>query len=46
MTLLLEEAIAQLRELPEDQQDAVAGALLSYISSDEHQIGGASGAGE
>lgn len=35
MTKLLEEAIEQLRELPEEQQDAAADALFAYIASDE-----------
>ena len=37
MTKLLEEAIEQLRELPEDDQDAAADALFAFISSDERQ---------
>jgi hypothetical protein len=32
MTKLLEEAIAKVRELPEDQQDAAADALFAHIS--------------
>ena len=35
MSKLLEQAIESLRDLPEDEQDAAASALLSYISSDE-----------
>ena len=35
MTKLLEEAIEQLRDLPEEEQDAAADALFAYISSDE-----------
>ena len=35
MTRLLEEAIEQLRELPEDQHDDAADVLFAYISSDE-----------
>lgn len=37
MRKLLEEAIEQLRELPEDQQDAAADVLFAYISSDERE---------
>jgi hypothetical protein len=37
MTRLLEEAINELRNLPEDEQDAAADALFAYISSDERQ---------
>jgi hypothetical protein len=37
MTKLLEEAIEQLRELPDEDQDAAADALFAYISSDERQ---------
>jgi hypothetical protein len=37
MTKLLREAIETLRHLPEDEQDAAAGALFAYISSDERQ---------
>jgi hypothetical protein len=32
MTKLLEQAIAQTRELPEDQQDAVAANLMNAIN--------------
>ena len=35
MTKLLEEAIEHLRELPEDEQDAAADAVIAYVSSDE-----------
>jgi len=35
MSHLLEEAIATLRELPEEEQDAAADALFVFISSDE-----------
>jgi hypothetical protein len=35
MTKLLDEAIEQLRELPEKEQDAAADALFAYIASDE-----------
>jgi hypothetical protein len=31
MTKLLEQAIAQIRELPEDQQDAVAANLITLL---------------
>lgn len=37
MTKYLEEAIEQVRELPEDEQNAAADALFAYISSDERQ---------
>jgi hypothetical protein len=37
MTKLLEEAIQQLRDLPDDEQDAAADVLFAYISSDERQ---------
>ena len=37
MTKLLEQAIRELRNLPEDEQDAAADALFAYISSDERQ---------
>jgi hypothetical protein len=37
MSKLLEQAIETLRELPEDEQDAAADALFTYISSDERQ---------
>lgn len=37
MTKLLEEAIEQLRDLPEEEQDAAADALFAYISSDDRQ---------
>jgi hypothetical protein len=35
MTKLLGEAIKQLRELPEEEQDAAVDALFAYIGSDE-----------
>ena len=35
MTKLLEQAVEQVRELPEEQQDAAADALFAFISSDE-----------
>jgi hypothetical protein len=40
MTKLLEEAIEQLRDLPEEEQDAAADVLFAYIASDErdHQM--------
>jgi len=40
MTKLLEEAIEQLRDLPEDEQDAAADVLFVYISNDarEYQL--------
>lgn len=31
MTKLLEQTIAKVRDLPEDEQNAAAGALLEYI---------------
>ncbi len=31
MTKLLDQTIARVRDLPDDQQNAVAGALLEYI---------------
>jgi len=34
MTQLLEEAIAQLKQLPEDQQDAIAARLLAEIQDE------------
>jgi len=37
MTRLLEEAINELRNLPEDEQDAAADAMFTYITSDERQ---------
>ena len=37
MTKLLEQAVEQLRELPEEQQDAAADALFAFISSDERE---------
>jgi hypothetical protein len=36
MSKLLQQAIEQLRDLPEDEQDAAADVLFAYISSDEH----------
>ena len=37
MTKLLEQAIKELRNLPEDQHDAAADALFAYIARDERQ---------
>jgi hypothetical protein len=37
MSTLLDEAIEQLRELPEEEQDSAAEALFAFISSDERQ---------
>jgi hypothetical protein len=37
MTKLLQQAIEQLRNLPEEDQDAAADVLFAYISSDERQ---------
>jgi hypothetical protein len=37
MTKLLQQAIEQLRDLPEEDQDAAADVLFAYISSDERQ---------
>jgi hypothetical protein len=34
MTKLLEQAIAKVRELPEDEQDALAAVLLSMTNAD------------
>jgi len=31
MTKLLDQTIARVRDLPDDQQDAAAGALLEYL---------------
>ena len=35
MTKLLDEAIDQLRELPDEEQDAAADALFAYIANDD-----------
>jgi hypothetical protein len=35
MTKLLDQAIDQLRELPEEEQDAAADALFAYIANDD-----------
>jgi hypothetical protein len=37
MSKLLKEAIEKLRELPEEEQDAVADVLFAYISSEERE---------
>ena len=37
MTKLLEEAINELRNLSEDEQDTAADALFAYIAKDERQ---------
>jgi hypothetical protein len=37
MTDLLEQAIEQLRDLPEEEQNAAADVLFAYVSSDERQ---------
>ncbi|MGA3304361.1 MAG: hypothetical protein ABSC72_13915 [Methylovirgula sp.] len=37
MSKLLEQAIEELRDLPEDEQDAAADVLFAYIASDERQ---------
>jgi hypothetical protein len=37
MTKLLQQAIEQIRELPEEDQDAAADALFAFIASDERQ---------
>jgi hypothetical protein len=37
MTKLLEQAINELRNLPEDEQDAAADVLFAYIARDERQ---------
>ena len=37
MTRLLQEAIEQLRDLPDDEQDSAADVLFAYIASDERQ---------
>ena len=46
MTKLLQKAIQQLEQLPEDEQNAAAGALIDYLAhmrdlqlSDEQQTG-------
>ena len=37
MSTLLERAIEQLRDLPEDEQDAAAEVLFAYVSSEERR---------
>jgi hypothetical protein len=37
MSTLLDEAIEQLRDLPEEEQDSAAEALFAFIASDERQ---------
>jgi hypothetical protein len=37
MTKLLDEAIEQLRELPDDEQDNAADAVFAFISSEERE---------
>lgn len=37
MTRSLEEAIEQLRELPEEEHDTAAEVVLAYVASDERQ---------
>ncbi len=37
MSKLLDQAIDQLRDLPDDEQDAAAEALFAYISSEERE---------
>lgn len=37
MTKLLEEAIEQLRELPEEEQDTAADVVFAYVANDERQ---------
>ena len=37
MSKPLDDAIEQLRELPEDEQNAAADVLFAYVSSDERQ---------
>lgn len=37
MSKLLEEAIEQLRELPEEEQNAAADVVFAYVSSDERR---------
>ena len=38
MTKLLEQAIARVRELPEEDQDAVAAVVLSMTEDDAHGL--------
>ena len=37
MRKLLEEAIGQLRELPEDEQEAAADAVFAYVANEDRQ---------
>ena len=37
MTTLLEEAIEQLRALPEEEQDGAAEMVFAFVSSEERQ---------
>jgi hypothetical protein len=37
MSKLLDQAIEQLRDLPEEEQNAAADAVFAYVSSDERQ---------
>jgi hypothetical protein len=37
MSKLLDQAIEQLRDLPEDEQNAAADVVFAYVSSDERQ---------
>ncbi len=37
MSKLLDKAIEQLRDLPEDEQNAAADVVFAYVSSDERQ---------
>jgi hypothetical protein len=37
MTKLLEEAIQQLRDLPEEERNTAADVLFTYVSGDERQ---------
>lgn len=37
MMSLLEQAIEQLRDLPEEEQDAAADVLFAYVSSEERR---------
>jgi hypothetical protein len=37
MTKLLEQAIAQVRDLPEEEQDAAADALFAHIAADHRR---------
>jgi hypothetical protein len=39
MTKLLDEAIDQLRELPDEEQDAAADVVFAYISNDDRVYG-------